>query len=106
MTKQNVSVLWTEAVSIQVVPVNSVRCMSLINLGYTFEDMLLSDIHHLSDFQLMKFLASHPTARQCLGKEMEERDVGFAGHCRMGLFEARGLVQGCLKQPVWRAECL
>lgn len=43
MTKQNVSVLWTEAVSIQVVPVNSVRCMSLINLGYTFEDMLLSE---------------------------------------------------------------
>lgn len=77
MTKQNVSVLWTEAVSIQVVPVNSVRCMSLINLGYTFEDMLLSDIHHLSDFQLMKFLASHPTARQCLGKEMEERECGI-----------------------------
>lgn len=45
MTKQNVSVLWTKAVSIQVVPVNSMRCMSLIkvNLGYTFEDMLLSE---------------------------------------------------------------
>lgn len=45
MTKQNVSVLWTEAVSIQVVPVNSMRCMSLIkvNLGYAFEDMLLSE---------------------------------------------------------------
>lgn len=45
MTKQNVSVLWTEAVSIQVVPVNSMRCMSLIkvNLGYTFEGTLLSE---------------------------------------------------------------
>lgn len=45
MTKQNVSVLWTEAVSIQVAPVNSMRCMSLIkvNLGYTFEGTLLSE---------------------------------------------------------------
>lgn len=65
MTKQNVPVLWTEAVSIQVVPVNSMRCMSLIkvNLGYTFQDMVLKNIHSLSDFQLMKFLASYPTAR-------------------------------------------
>lgn len=73
-------------------------------------------IHHLSDFQLMKFLASRPTARQCLGKEMEEREGGI---CRAlqngtlwspwagpGLFEAASL-EGwvSLKQWVIRVFC-
>lgn len=42
MTKQDVSVLWTKAVSIQVVRVNSTRCMSLVkvNLGYAFKVMI------------------------------------------------------------------
>lgn len=45
MTKQNVSVLWTQTLSIQVVPVNSMRYMSLkkVNLDYTSEDTLLSE---------------------------------------------------------------
>lgn len=38
MPKQDVSVLWTEALSMQVVHVNSTRCVSLVkvNLGYAF----------------------------------------------------------------------
>lgn len=39
MTKRDVSVLWTEAVPIQVVHLNSTRCLSLVkvNLGHAFE---------------------------------------------------------------------
>lgn len=122
MTKQNVSVLWTEAVSIQVVPVNSMRWMSLIkvNLGYTFQDMVLKNIHHLSDFQLMKFLASYPTARWCLARRGEKREGGI---CRAlqngtlwspqagpGLFEPAYLegwvsLKQWVMQVFWRVFC-
>lgn len=42
MTERDVSVLWTKAISIQVVHVNSMRCMSLakVNLGYAFQVMI------------------------------------------------------------------
>lgn len=69
MTKQDVSVVWTEAVPIQMDHVNSTRHMSLVkgNLGYALEGTVGYVPIRTPTIEvtchLMKFLALHPGAK-------------------------------------------